>query len=344
MATESHDVLMIQDLVLGCWKSQALFSAVELGVFDALAGGPKSAGQLAAAGGFSAEAGQKLLAACCGLGLLAKEGGDYRNTPPSQNHLVKGQPGYMGDLVMHIYRDVMPLWNRLTSAVVENSNRWQQATGSADRHFANLYQDPERLETFLGTMHLYNLDTARQVAHAFDFAPYFRLLDVGGATGVFGAVVQDAHSHVRSTVADLPEVCRIADRWIREKYGKDGRMDTVACNFLEEPLPGGYDLIYLGWVLHDWSDPVQRDLLRKCYEALPPGGAVLATETLMNEAGDGPLLPALLSLDMLVSTDGGGESTGTELLERFRAAGFVNARVQALPGMRDLIIGEKPAR
>lgn len=120
-------------------------------------------------------------------------------------------------------------------------------------------------------------------------------------------------------------------------------MDTVECDFLNDPLPEGYDLIYLGWVLHDWSVATQLDLLRKCFEALPAGGALLATETLMDDSGDGPLLAALLSLDMLVSTDGGGESTGAEMLERFRAVGFVNVRIQPLPGMRDLIIGEKPA-
>ncbi len=341
MEAESDGVRMIQDLVLGCWRSQVLFSAIELGVFDALADGSQTSGQIAGERGFSETAGRKLLAACCALGLLEKQGHRFSNTEASRNHLVKGKPGYMGDLVMHIYRDVMPLWNKLTDAVIENHNRWEQVTGSLEGHFANLYKDPARLETFLGTMHLYNLETAQQVARVFDFGAYSSLLDVGGATGIFGHVVHEYHPRLRVTVADLAEVCRITKCWIRDKYKKETIMNTVVCDFLNDPLPKGYDLIYLGWVLHDWSDAVQRQLLHKCFEALPGGGAVLATETLMDETGDGPLLPALLSLDMLVSTDGGSESTASELMERFHSAGFVNVRVKSLPGMRDLIIGEK---
>ena len=104
---------------------------------------------------------------------------------------------------------------------------------------------------------------------------------------------------------------------------------------------GGYDLIHLGWMLHDYAPETQLTILRNIYRAMPAGGRFIASETPLNEDKSGPEFTALLSLNMLVSTDGGIESSAQEYLDRFRLAGFSNARIMKIAGPRTLIVGEK---
>ena len=331
----------IQDLILAGWKSQTLFTALELGIFEQLSHRAKTAAELAKVCNIPTASAKKILTACVALKLLVKDRNKYQNAPVSQQFLNSSQSSYLGDVALHI-QDVMPLWNQLTDAVKNNSNRWEQSTGSKSDHYTQLYKDPKCFARFMATMDLYSYQVAEAMVKAFDFSSYKALLDVGGSSGIFGKVLLSHFPNLKVTVFDLSDVCDLTDRIIKEKYHLEESMNTQRGNFLEDSLPQGFDLIYLGWVLHNWPPEIQTQILAKCYEALPPGGLVLITETLIDENEEGPLLTALLSLDMLVSTDGGGESTAQEYLQRLLGAGFEKVRIETLPTMRDLIIGVKP--
>lgn len=331
----------IQDLIIGYWKSQVLFTALELGIFEELAKGAKELNYLADSCKFSPISGEQLLTACISLGLITKEGSVYKNSLETQQLLVKEAPNYVGNVALHL-RDTIPLWNHLTDAVQENSNRWKQVTGSEEGHFPSLYKDPKSLEAFVGTMDVYTKQVAQAVSTNFDFYGYKKILDVGGSTGLFGNIIIEEYPHLNVTIFDLPKVCDITEKYIKNKYHKDSNMKTIRGNFLQESLPEGFDVIYLGWVLHDWPPEIQMQILEKCYQALPTGGVVIATENLLNENKSGPVFTALMSLAMLVATDGGVESTGNEYIERFTKAGFKDVKIKELPSMRHMIIGVHP--
>ena len=331
----------IQDLIIAGWKSQTLFTALELGIFDQLSDQAKTVGEFAKDCDIPAVSAKKILTACVALKLLVKEGDKYQNAPISEQFLVSSQPSYLGNVALHI-QDIMPLWNNLTDAVKNNSNCWEQSTGLKSDHFTQLYQNPDCFDRFVATMDLYSYQVAEAMVKAFDFGSHKALLDVGGSSGILGKVLLSHLPHLKVTIFDLPDVCDLTDRIIREKYRLEENMNTQRGNFLKDSLPQGFDLIYLGWVLHNWPPEIQTQILTKCYEALHSGGMVVITEALLDENEEGPLLTALLSLDMMVSTDGGGESTGQEYLQRLTGVGFEKVRIETLPTMRDLIIGVKP--
>ncbi len=60
---------------------------------------------------------------------------------------------------------------------------------------------------------------------------------------------------------------------------------------------GGADLITLSFILHDWDDPECRVILKRCFEALEPGGSLLILEKAFNDERTGPLFPALMNLN-----------------------------------------------
>ncbi|BBM82278.1 methyltransferase [Candidatus Uabimicrobium amorphum] len=327
---------LVQDLLIGSWKFQVVVTCLQLKIFEKL---QQSATLQEVATQISApeESTQKILTASVALGLLHKENEQYANTPATNALLVESSPAFMGNLFHHVC-DVNPLWLNLTDAIRENSNRWLQTTGSAEGHFATLYKDPQRLRKFMETMHFFNEQVAKALAEVVDFSSRKAILDVGGATGILCDIIHKKYPHMQTTVYDLEEVCQIS-REFTEKY--DTNIAFHSGNFLEEQLPSGFDVIYLGWVLHDWSTEIQLQLIEKCYEALPEGGMLLITENFLAEDGSGPLFTSLLSLDMLVSTDGGGESTQSQYCERLQQNGFRDIEVKEHVGGRSLIIAYK---
>ena len=82
----------------------------------------------------------------------------------------------------------------------------------------------------------------------------------------------------------------------------------------------------MSMIMHDWSEPEDREILRKCYEALPSGGMVVISELLVNDEKTGPAPAALMSLNMLIETEGGRNYTPSEYAEWLTELGFGNIR------------------
>jgi SAM-dependent methyltransferase len=121
------------------------------------------------------------------------------------------------------------------------------------------------------------LETFR--AHAARLWPHGgRLLDVGGGDGTLAAHLAREHPGLAVDVFNLPATQSLVAR-TREHHGlPPGRLGFVGGDFLQEPLPRGYDALSFVRVLHDWPADTARMLLQKAFEALPSGGRVLICE------------------------------------------------------------------
>src|SRR4029079_4948893 len=107
---------------------------------------------------------------------------------------------------------------------------------------------------------------------------------------------------LRATVFDLPHAAAIAAGKIAEA-GLTDRIETAGGSFFEQ-LPKGHDMHLLSMILHDWDEAKNRALLRRSFEALPSGGALIISELLVNDEKTGPAPAALMSLYMLIETEG----------------------------------------
>ena len=68
--------------------------------------------------------------------------------------------------------------------------------------------------------------------------------------------------------------------------------DFVPGDFFKESLPQA-DVIIMGHILHDWNLDDKMMLLRKAYAALPPKGALIVHEAMIDDdAKDQRLRPA----------------------------------------------------
>ncbi len=328
----------ILDLIEAFRRSKTMFTAVRLGVFDALAAGKQSAEALAAKLGLKEEALRRLLDGCVALGLVEREGREYRNTELAQRYVVSSSAESLAGYITYSDQSLYVLWSHLDDAVREGTNRWTQAFGGRNALFDFYFRDPVTTASFLGGMHGFGQMSSPSVVKAFDLSGFRHMTDLGGATGHLAMAACEAYPQLRATVVDLPPVVPYAQQHIAGSEDRE-RIGTVACDFFAEPLPVA-DLYALGRILHDWSDERIGQLLNKIFAALPAGGALLIAETLLDEDRTGPRSSVMQDLNMLVCTEG-RERTLTEYEELLKGAGFATVEAKRTGTPLDAILALK---
>ena len=323
------------------WASKTLLSAVELGLFTALAEhGPMPAEAVGAKLGLHSRSVRDFLDALVALGMLRRDAdGLYANTPDTALFLDRAAPGYVGGLLEMVNARLYGFWGQLTEALRtgEPQNETRGAAG-AEAFFA-LYADPVRLESFLRAMTAVSRSTAQAIAAAFPWAERRTVADIGGAQGGCLAEILRAHPHLAGTVFDLPPVRPVCEGYARET-GLEGRMRFQAGDFFADPLPAA-EVLVMGHILHDWDEAQKLALLRKAHAALPAGGALVVYDAMIDDGRRQNAFGLLMSLNMLIETPGGFDYTGADCLGWMRDAGFREARVEHLQGPYSMAVGIK---
>ncbi len=328
--------------MMGFFKTKTITSSLELGVFDALAEGPATAEEICSSKGIPVGSGKRLLIALVAIGLLRKENRNYELTDTSRQYLVSSSNEWLGWLARHIDTFLYPLWSETAKAIREDKDQRQVVFGDNRSWFDILYENPDDVIDFQEFLGVFAVPFIEGLLQGFDFSPYKKFLDVGSGIGTLPMAVADRYPEVDISICELSQtVCFLREKLTSSRYGT--RIKVVEGDVLLGNLPKNeYDLIHLGWMLHDYSIETQSKILTHIYNAMPVGGRFIASETPLADDENGPLFTALLSINMLVSTDGGIESTGRQYIKRFEEAGFINVQKLEIPGPRALFYGEKP--
>lgn len=322
----------------GFWAFKTLAAAHELGLFARLDGGRSTtAAELADALRIDLRPAEMLLTGCASLGLLDKQGGRYRNAAISEAYLVPGKPTYFGGWIEMADKRLYAGWGKLVDALRTNRpTTWDPAVQTS------LFdgEDPNMLALFWEAMHSLSTMTARALGDAYDFRRYRRLLDIGGGSGAFDIELCAQYRNLTATVFDLPHVADIAAGNVA-RAGLAERIDTRGGDFFGA-FPAGHDLHLFSMILHDWNEEKNKALLRRSYAALAPGGAVVISELLVDDDKTGPAPAALMSLNMLIETEG-RNYTAAEYADWLIEAGFRDIEVVEFdsPGANGAVIGHK---
>ncbi|MEV0331054.1 methyltransferase [Micromonospora echinospora] len=333
--------LPLMQLSTGFSSFKTFAAAVELSLFTRLADGrTMSVTEASAEFGLPHRPADLLLTACASLGLLERRGDGYGNTALAEMFLVEGRPYYFGGLVRFYDKREYPAWGRVLEALrTDKPTAWDPEV--QDSPF--VAEDAQMLQLFWDAMHCVSTFTARALGEVYDFGNHSRLLDVGGGSGAFPIELCRHYANLSAAVYDLPHVCPIADAKIADA-GLSGRITTVTGDFLRDAaLPAGYDVILYSMIMHDWGEDTDRELLRRAYEALAPGGVVIISELMLNADRTGPAEAALMGMNMLIETTAGKNYSETEYMTWLQDAKFSDVRT--LPfvaaGANGVVIGVK---
>jgi hypothetical protein len=327
---------------MGFWASKTLLSAVELGLFSALADGPRTAAQIERRLGLHPRATADFLDALVALRLLDKDGvgasAKYRNTPAAQRYLVMGTPTYVGGILEMSNSRLYRFWGDLTPALLTGQPQ-NEVKHSGKPMFDELYAEPARLEQFMDAMTGVSMANFEAFAAKFDFSRFNSMADIGGATGQLSCIVARRHAHLGCISYDLPVVKPIAERRIAEA-GLGNRVSAGVIDFFRDEFPKA-DLITMGMILHDWNLENKKMLIRKAYDALPEGGALVAIENLIDNERRENAFGLLMSLNMLIEFGDAFDFTGADFAGWALEAGFSRCEVLPLAGPASAAIAYK---
>ena len=332
----------ILQTAFGFWGSKVLLTAVEFGLFSALADRRLTGAELGGEIGLHPRGIADFFDALVAMKFLEREGDGagarYFNTPAGALYLDRKSPRYIGGILEMLNARLFKFWHDLPEAL--RTGRPQNETKHGQKGiFEELYSELPKLEQFLGAMTGLSRINFEALAGKFDFSQYKTLCDVGGATGLLCVEVARQHAHLHCTSFDLPPVEPVAIRQIAAA-GLADRVSTAAGDFFAEPLPKA-DVITMGMILHDWNLEKKKHLIRAAYEALPPGGAFIVIEALIDDARRENAFGLLMSLNMLIEFGEAFDYSGADFREWCAEAGFTRFEQIHLAGPSSAAIAYK---
>jgi hypothetical protein len=324
------------------WSSKVLLSAVEFGLFTTLGDRSLTAGELGAELGLHPRGTRDFFDSLLAMQFLERDGDGetarYRNTAATALYLDQKSPRYIGGIPAMLNDRLFKFWHDLPEALRTGKPQNEVKHGQKNI-FEELYDDPPKLEQFMGAMTGLSRINFEALAAKFDFGKYRTLCDVGGATGLLSVEVARRHPHLQCISFDLPPVEPIAKRHIAAA-GLSGRIQTATGDFFRDPLPRA-DVITMGMILHDWNLEKKMHLIRAAYDALPPGGALVAIEALIDDARRKNLFGLLMSLNMLIEFGDAFDFSAADFRNWCSEIGFQRFEVLHLSGPSSAAIAYK---
>lgn len=328
----------IMQVGLGFWASKTLLSAVEMGVFTELARRPEDLETLRGRLGLHPRAARDFFDTLVALGFLSSRDGKYHNTEATDLYLDKRKPSYVGGILEMANHRLYGFWGHLTEGLRTGKPQNESKTGGVGL-FDALYADPARLKEFLKAMTGLSRGANLAIASRFPWSRYRTFADIGTAQGDTAVQIALANQHLTGYGYDLAEVGPIFEEYI-EQNGVSARLNFLARSFFTDPLPQ-VDVIVMGHILHDWGLADKQMLIRKAYEALPVGGALIVYEAMIDDDRSQNAFGLLMSLNMLIETAEGFDYTPADCQGWMRDAGFRETHPEHLVGPDSMVVGIK---
>jgi SAM-dependent methyltransferase len=315
----------LEQAIRAFMPSRCILTALELDVFSAI-GEAASAEQVATKINANPRAVGMLLNALVALGLLSKNGDDYKNAPESARFFVQGSHDNQRNGLLHT-ANIWHRWSTLTDAVRRGS------CVPIDRA-----DTPEWTRSFIAGMQRNAKDRAPIVVDTLGTTGVHRILDLGGGSGAYSIAFAKACPNVQCEIFDLPAVVPLTSEYV-DQAGVEAQVSIRAGDMLHDDLGVGYDIIMLNAICHMFSEEQNRDIFQRARLALAPNGRLVVQDFILDPDKTGPQHATLFSLNMLVNTDAGASYSEIEYTSWMKAAGFGEVRRINLPGPSDLIVG-----
>lgn len=314
-------------------QSFAVIAAVDLDLFTIIAGGKKTAKDIARAAKASLRGTERLLDAMAAMGYLTKRGTQYRLAPVSAAFLVRNRQPYFGDLAREAQM-TNPAWMQLAD-VVRTGKPMEQVDAEQDGR--------EFFPTLVRAIFPLSYGASQALVEslpATKLKKFERILDVAAGSAPWSLPFAQRLPKAQVTVLDYPEVTAVA-REFAERFGVADRYRYIEGSLTEKDFGSSYDLVILGHIIHAEGEAWGKKLIEKSYRALKPGGTLLIAEMIPNDTRTGPVFPVLFGLNMLLVTRKGDVFTLAQYRQWLKRAGFRTFKTVAVPSPSPLILATK---
>jgi predicted O-methyltransferase YrrM len=328
--TDPVDVYRVRD---GIYAADMLLTAlVHLDLFSRLAERPATRDEICRTLEIVDRPADVMLTLFAAMRLVEERRGVFHLTTLAREHLVKGSPWYLGPYYESL-KDRPVAADLLKVLRTGKPANWGSRNDEKDWHRA--METEEFATQFTAAMDCRGVYLAQAVAKAVDLSGRRHVLDIAGGSGIYACSIVTHHPGLSATVFEKPPVDRIAARAIGNR-GCTGKVKVVAGDMLSGALASGADVHLYSNVLHDWDEPVVRQLLSKSFAAIEPGGLIVIHDAFLNAAKDGPLHVAEYSVLLMHSSEGRCYSLG-EMERYLNDAGFRDVKYVAGAAARGIM-------
>jgi O-methyltransferase domain/Dimerisation domain len=312
----------------GFMAAKHLFAANEVGVFTALARGPRRLEELAADTGVAAHRLRILTDAMVVLGLLQRRGEQYHNGPVAAAYLSGNDTTDLRPFLRFWDHLSYPMWTRFAE-VIRTGHGQAAAQPTADQQ--RLYS--EGVEAIQAA-------PAHALATSYDFSTHERLLDLGGGTGSWLLAVLHQHPRLRTTLFELPGAATLARHRLADDNPGAHPTEVVDGDFFHDPLPQGHDAVLIANVMHLYSPDHNEDLLRRTRASVAAGARLLLADFWTDPTHTEPAFAALMAGEFLVITGEGDVYSAQEVKDWLDRTGWRIIDRTPLAGPMSLLIAE----
>jgi precorrin-6B methylase 2 len=165
------------------------------------------------------------------------------------------------------------------------------------------FSDEEWRESFLMGMFNMAMNIAPLLIPRIDISSRLHLLDLGGGPGTYAIHFCRHNPRLKATVFDMPTTRPFAEKTIA-RFELSDRINFVEGDYLIDNIEGRFDVAWLSHILHGENPAGCKTIIQKAIAALESGGIIIIHDFILNNSMDGPLFPALFSLNMLLGNDG----------------------------------------
>jgi SAM-dependent methyltransferase len=182
------------------------------------------------------------------------------------------------------------------------------------------FSDEEWRESFLMGMFNMAMNMAPMLIPKIDVSSRRHLLDLGGGPGTYAIHFCRQNPQLKATVFDLPTTRPFAEKTI-ERFDLSDRIDFRSGNYLKDDIEGRFDAVWLSHILHGEGPEGCKIIIQKAAAAVEQGGIIIIHDFILDNSMDGPLFPALFSLNMLLGTDSGQAYSEQQLMDMLADVG-----------------------
>ena len=334
LAQDSHRII---EMVMGYRSAKILLVAVHFNLFTIIDEGKRSLGQLSSAAKINPRAAAILLDSLVSMGFLKKTGEKYLNASISNNVLVAGKPGYIGNNLK--YQELIwDAWSGLKDVV---------RTGKAQEPLEQkLFQNKVFSREYILGMRNIARKPAREIASIIPVERLQKMLDVGAGPGTYSLALLEKNKKLEADLLDLPSTVKISRELIKH-HAASSRVHFIEGDYNRVSFGRGiYDLVLMSNITHDEGERENGNLIKKAYASLKPGGLIVIHDFLVGSDKTSPLFGAMFSVHMLVYTSKGRTYSFDEYSAWLKKSGFSAIRRYAiakdLPNSSHAIIAKRP--
>jgi SAM-dependent methyltransferase len=328
MTTGNLSPEKVMQLTGGAQATAVVGTAAELLVFTRLEAGAMTPDELATAVKISPRGARVLLDALLALELVSLSAGRYSNAPVSSAFLVEGKPGSLAGLA-RVSLHGMANWTKFKDGVTTGKPVAAELTDTPDLPFWHVLV-PAIAPLAMPAAHavVQRLDIARK-------GP-IRILDVGGGSGIFSAVLLGANREAKATQVDWPTVNGIAREFVA-KHGVVDRFATVDGDIHTTDWGNGFDVAIYSNIAHQESPAQNIAAFRKFRAALQPGGTLVISDFIARDDRSGPPHALLFAGTMMLATREGSTWREADYRAWLAEAGFKTVSFEPTQGPSPLV-------